>query len=170
MQIRQEVFDDRAGIYAVTHAAFSKDDHLVEPIEVGLVQRLFDCNAYSPTFSLVATNDKTVIAHVIATWGTVDGKHSLLGLGPLAVAPEYQNMGAGTALMQAISDRAENERISGIVLLGATKYYQRFGYEPAIARGIIPTQRSWGDNFMVRVFDERSLPAGQYRYASPFGC
>lgn len=170
MQIRQEVFDDRAGIYAVTHAAFSKDDHLVEPSEVGLVQQLFECDGYSPAFSLVATNGNTVIAHVIATWGTVDGKHRLLGLGPLTVAPEYQGKGAGTALMQAISDRAESEHVSGIVLLGATGYYQRFGYEPAVSRGIIPSDPVWGDHFMVRVFDERSLPTGHYRYAAPFGC
>jgi len=107
---------------------------------------------------------------VIATWGTVDGKHKLLGLGPLTVAPEYQGKGAGTALMQAISDRAESEHVSGIVLLGATGYYQRFGYEPAVSRGIIPSDPVWGDHFMVRVFDERSLPTGHYRYAAPFGC
>lgn len=170
MQIRQEVFDDRAGIYAVTHAAFSKGDHLVEPMEVGLVQQLFDCEGYSPTFSLVATNGNTVIAHVIATWGTVAGRHKLLGLGPLVVAPEYQNKGAGTALMQAIADRAESEHVAGIVLLGATAYYTRFGYEPAVARGIFPSDPEWGDNFMVRVFNERTLPSGTYRYAAPFGC
>lgn len=170
MQIRQEVFDDRAGIYAVTHAAFSKGDHLVEPKEVGLVQQLFECDGYSPTFSLVATNDKTVIAHVIATWGTIDGKHKLLGLGPLVVAPEFQSKGAGTALMQAIADRAESEHVAGIVVLGANGYYKRFGYEPAMARGIFPTDPAWGDNFMVRVFNDRALPTGRYRYAAPFGC
>ncbi|MGH3653285.1 GNAT family N-acetyltransferase [Glutamicibacter sp.] len=168
MRIRPEVFDDRAAVYAITHAAFSGIDPMVEPEEVGLLQRLFDCDQYDNRFSIVALDDATVIGHVIATWGEVNGE-PLLGLGPLAVAPEYQHRGVGSILMQEIHDKAEQESISGIVLLGAPGYYRRFGYETAQARGIRPTRTSWGEHFMVRVFDDSCLPRGTYRYAKPFG-
>jgi len=168
MHIRPEVFDDRAAVYAVTHAAFAGIDPMVEPEEVGLLQNLFDCEEYDSRFSLVALDDSVVIGHVIATWGRIGGE-PMLGLGPLAVAPEYQHRGVGSILMQSIHDQAEAESLSGIVLLGAPGYYRRFGYEPAHARGITPRDASWGEHFMVRVFDESRLPRGDFQYAKPFG-
>ena len=170
MQLRQEVFDHRAGIYAVVHAAFCQADPVQEPGEVALVQNLFACEQYDPAFSIIALDEEVVIGHVIATWGRVDGRHPLLGVGPLAVAPEYQQRGVGSILMQAIHDRAQERGLPGIVLLGHVDYYRRFGYEPAIARGIIPSDTGWAQNFMVKVLDEQRLPTGQYRYAEPFGC
>ncbi len=169
MQIRPEVYDDRAAVYAVTHAAFAGLDPMVEPEEVGLLQRLFGCEAYDPRFSIIARDDSAVIGHVIATWGTV-GEEPLLGLGPIAVAPEYQHRGVGSILMQHIHDNAKNFGLSGIVLLGAPGYYHRFGYETATKHGIHPSDPSWDEHFMVRVFDKDKLPAGNYRYAAPFGC
>lgn len=168
MHIRGEVFDDRAAVYAVTHAAFAGIDPMVEPEEVSLLQELFDCENYDPRFSILALDGTAVIGHVIATWGRV-GEEPMLGLGPLAVAPEYQHRGVGSILMQSIHDQAEAESLSGIVLLGSPAYYRRFGYEPAQARGINPSDRSWGEHFMVRVFDGRKLPTGNYQYAKPFG-
>jgi len=168
MHIRPEVFDDRAAVYAVTHAAFAGIDPMVEPEEVSLLQELFDCDEYDSRFSLVALDGTAVIGHVIATWGNIAGVPTL-GLGPLAVAPEYQHRGVGSILMQSIHDQAEAEALGGIVLLGAPGYYRRFGYEPALARGINPSDSTWGDHFMVRVFDERKLPTGHYQYAKPFG-
>jgi len=169
MHLRQEVFDDRAGIYALVHAAFSAGDPIQEPAEVSLLQSLFTCPDYDPSYSLVATDGNTVIGHVIATWGRV-GSQPLLGLGPLAVAPEYQHRGVGSILMQEVHDRAQDGGLAGIVLLGHIGYYRRFGYEPAMARGIVPSDASWGDHFMVKVLDEEKLPGGEFRYAAPFGC
>src|SRR5690606_3778701 len=57
MQIRPESFDDRAAVYAVTHAAFTGIDPMVEPDEVGLLQQLFDCAGYDARFSIVALDD-----------------------------------------------------------------------------------------------------------------
>ncbi|MFJ2617976.1 GNAT family N-acetyltransferase [Glutamicibacter sp. NPDC087344] len=169
MQIRPESYDDRAAVYAVTHAAFAGLDPMVEPEEVGLLQKLFDCDAYDSRYSLVALDGSAVIGHVIATWGQVEGR-PLLGLGPIAVAPEYQHRGVGSILMQHIHDRAEEAHLSGIVLLGSPAYYHRFGYETSSERGIYPSDPAWGEHFMVRVFDAASLPTGNYRYAEPFGC
>ncbi|WP_431711789.1 GNAT family N-acetyltransferase [Glutamicibacter uratoxydans] len=170
MEVRQEEFDDRAGVYAVVHAAFASGDQTIEPPEVGLLQKLFTCQDYDPQFSLVALDENVVIGHVIASWGTLDGKHRLLGLGPLAVAPEYQQRGVGSILMQAIHDRAKERELPGIVLLGHIDYYRRFGYEPASAHGITPSDQGWGEHFMVKVLNAQTLPTGAYRYSEPFGC
>ncbi|WP_313814703.1 N-acetyltransferase [Glutamicibacter sp.] len=169
MQIRPEVYDDRAAVYAVTHAAFAGLDPMVEPEEVGLLQQLFDCDGYDSRFSIIARDGATVIGHVIATWGSV-GQEPLLGLGPIAVAPEYQHRGVGSILMQQMHDAAQEAGLSGIVLLGSPAYYHRFGYETATEYGIHPSDPGWQEHFMVRVFDKDNLPAGDYRYAEPFGC
>lgn len=169
MLIRPEVFDDRAAVYAITHAAFAGDDPMLEPEEVGLLQRLFDCDGYDTRFTLIALDGTAVIGHVIATWGRV-GARPLLGLGPLAVAPEYQHLGVGSILMQQIHDLAEEHHLDGIVLLGPPAYYSRFGYVPAQKHGITPSDSTWGENFMIRVFNSAALPTGEYRYAAPFGC
>lgn len=170
MHVRQEIFDDRAGVYAVAHAAFASGDQTIEPAEVGLLQNLFDCPQYDPDFSMIALDEEAVIGHVIASWGSINGQLPLLGLGPLAVAPEYQHRGVGSILMQAIHDRAKERGLPGIVLLGHIDYYRRFGYEPAQSRGILPSDPHWGDHFMVKVLDADALPVGPFRYAEPFGC
>ncbi|GAB3621005.1 N-acetyltransferase [Glutamicibacter endophyticus] len=170
MQIRDEVFDDRAAVFALTHAAFAGTDPVAEPAEVDLLRNLFTDPGYDPHYSLVAVDTPVVIGHVIATWGSIDDSKPVLGVGPVAVSPEYQRNGVGSMLMQTLHDRVQAQGLPGIVLLGDPKYYGRFGYEPAAKYGIVPSDPSWGDYFMVRVFDEATLPAGNFRYAAPFAC
>ena len=54
-------------------------------------------------------------------------------------------------------------------MLGHTGYYPRFGYVPAIPAGLLPSDMSWGDHFMVLALDGHTLPTGKFRYAAPFG-
>lgn len=61
-----------------------------------------------------------------------DGKtHSILCLGPLAVAPEYQQNGLGGRLIEHSKKLALELGYNGIILYGDPNYYSRKGFESA---------------------------------------
>jgi putative acetyltransferase len=62
----------------------------------------------------------------------------------LAVHPDFQGTGFGTALVRAVPARADESGEPLVVLEGAPGYYGRFGFEPSAPHGIeILTLPSW---------------------------
>ena len=51
-----------------------------------------------------------------------------LGIAPLAVRPEMQRQGVGSALMTRIIERARDAGTDALFLLGNPGYYRRFGF------------------------------------------
>ena len=95
------------------------------------------------TLSLVAEKDSAVVGHVaVSPVAITDGTFGWYGLGPIAVAPEFQARGIGSALMRrALADlRALGAR--GCVLLGNPEYYGRFGFkaDPSLVLPGVPPQ------------------------------
>lgn len=171
--LRSEQPEDRPAILALTAAAFSVSPETGlpvagEPVEVGLLRQLFDCDEYLPEFSILAELDGEVVGHVISTRGRV-GELELLGLGPIGVVPRLQRHGIGSALMNETVVRANSAGERGIALLGSPEYYSRFGFVPSVSLGIDPPSPEWGENFQI-------LPLavwtggihGTFRYAGPF--
>jgi predicted N-acetyltransferase YhbS len=78
------------------------------------------------------------LAGSIRYWPIVIGeeRHVALLLGPLAVDPDYRNLGIGTRLMQESLIRAAALDHRVVLLVGDPGFYERFGFTPAIARGI----------------------------------
>lgn len=169
MLLRTEEASDRPSIGEVVARAFADETHPGVPGEVALLEQLYGCEEYMQQFSVAALVDERIVGHAIATRGWLDGDIPLLGLGPIAVDPEFQGRGIGGALLNEIRDRATAEGERAIVLLGHQEYYPRFGYVPAIPAGIIPSDKSWGDHFMVLQLGGKSLPRGKFIYATPFG-
>lgn len=169
MRLRSEKPADRQEIRDLTVRAFADPDAAREPGEAALLTELYACEGYLPDFSVVAEINGQVVGHAIATRGWLDGDIPLLGLGPLSVEPRHQNQGVGTALLGEIQKRAAQSGERAILLLGEPEYYRRFGYVPAIPSGIIPSDPSWGDYFLVLNLSTMSLPRGNFRYAEPFG-
>jgi putative acetyltransferase len=65
-------------------------------------------------------------------------------VGPVAVVPDRQRQGIGSALMHAAIGLATERGEPVLCLLGHADYYPRFGFEPA--RGIgIEAPRPWRD-------------------------
>jgi putative acetyltransferase len=62
---------------------------------------------------------------------TVGGQPAL-ALAPVAVAPEWQGKGAGSALVRTGIARAARRHERLIVVLGDPAYYGPFGFTPAI--------------------------------------
>ena len=89
-------------------------------------------------------------------------------LAPLAVRPEHQRRGIGTALTKAGIRACTARGLSAIIVVGDPKFYQRFGFSAAAARGLQSPYP--GDAFMALELKPGVLRAkGTVRYADAFG-
>jgi putative acetyltransferase len=128
LTIRPSRDEDRAAIHQVEEAAFGRDD------EAGLVDRLIAGG--DDVLELVAERDGDIIGHILFTRLCVegqDGDFDAVALAPLAVAPDAQDEGIGSALVSEAHRllQARGETLS--VVLGEPAYYGRFGYRHARA-------------------------------------
>ncbi len=104
---------------------------------------------------------------------TIDGKgvaSGYVGLGPLAVAPEQQRKGVGSALMRHGIERCREAGYEGIVLLGSTEYYPRFGFVPARTYNLHPADEGVpASNFQALLMGAKRPRSAQWlRYAPQF--
>jgi putative acetyltransferase len=160
---------DAAAVRAVNLAAFPTD------AEAKLLDALWASGHYDPRLSLVAEVDGAVVGHGLLTATTLerpDGSRvvgRVVALGPIAVMPAWQRRRIGAKLMHAALELCLREGIAAIVLLGHPTYYPRFGFGPARAQGLLPTE-PWPDAAWMAC----RLPAwtpddvGVVHYARPF--
>jgi len=87
---------------------------------------------------LVAIADGKLVGS-IRYWPVVIGedRRPALLLGPLAVDPGHRGLGIGTRLMQESLIRAAALDHRVVLLVGDPGFYERFGFTPAMARGIV---------------------------------
>jgi len=94
----------------------------------------------------------------------------VLAIGPVAVLPDVQFRGVGSALMAAAMGLAIARAVPAVVLLGHPSYYPRFGFVPARGLGLQPPAQAWPDDAWMG----RRLPAwtddamGTVRYPEAF--
>jgi predicted N-acetyltransferase YhbS len=127
--------------------------------------------------SIVALDElDRVVGHALLSPCAVEGGDGeplgiVLAIGPIAVLPELQFRGIGSALMQAAALIAVARLVPALVLLGHPEYYWRFGFVPARALGLHPPADAWPDAAWMG----RLLPAwsdelrGTVRYPEAFG-
>jgi putative acetyltransferase len=148
--IVEERPQDFGGIRRVNQLAFQGD------YEANVVDALRqNC---PEVLSLVARKGDDVIAHIMfspvrivtTTGQTVQG----MGLGPLAVHPDEQRLGLGSALCREGMQRMKQSGYPFVIVLGHPDYYPRFGFERASRYGITSHFENVPDEaFMVAVFD-----------------
>jgi putative acetyltransferase len=163
--VRREVPGDVAAVRAIVCAAFAQDES--EPVEAGLLDELRLCDGWIPELSVVATIDDVVVGHVICTRGRV-GSVDAVGLGPIAVAPDLQHKGIGSALMHWVLGAADARGEPFVALLGSPDYYSRFGFAPSTEHGIDPPDPAWGPYFQTRTLSSFTGATGSFEYAEPF--
>ena len=87
----------------VVAAAFQSD------VEADLVDRIRDDACYRPTMALVAERDGEIVGHVMVSdcelHDDARGVHTIAMLSPLAVDPEVQKDGIGSALVRGMPPR-----------------------------------------------------------------
>ena len=126
--IRDATASDAAAIRAVHLAAFPGPD------EADLVERLERDG--DVVLSLVAVEEGRVVGHVLISRMQVegDGRHyRAVGLAPVAVLPERQKQGIGSALIRDALDRLRAQGEEILFLVGEPAYYRRFGFDTATA-------------------------------------
>jgi len=168
--IRRETGRDADVIRAVTTAAFAAGRPPGQiPNEAGLIDDLRAGPAWLPALSLVAvTPAGEVIGHVLGTRGHV-GQDPVVAIGPLAVRPDRQRRGVGSALMHAVLGAADALGEPLAALLGDPAYYRRFGFELSAIYRITPPKPDWQPHFQVRTLT-RDHPRlhGMFTYPEPF--
>ena len=131
MEIRPETPPDIAAVRQVNMAAFQREN------EANLVDRLRGGTA---TFALVAVQTQQIVGHICFSPVSILGEQGenllLLGLAPIAVLPEYQRQGIGTLLIQHGLKACVEFGCQAVVVLGDPQYYMRFGFIPAIQKGL----------------------------------
>ncbi|MGH3932478.1 MAG: GNAT family N-acetyltransferase [Pseudonocardiaceae bacterium] len=169
MLVRREQPGDVETVRDIVAAAFARPDGPERvPVEVTLLDGLRVDEGWLPLLSLVAEpGDGEVVGHVVCTRGTVDGSPAL-GLGPLAVRPDWQRRGVGKALMHAVLGAADALGEPLVALLGEPEYYGRYGFRACTAYGIEPPKPRWGKYFQVRTLSAYRPCPGTFAYAKPF--
>ncbi|HEX6119199.1 MAG TPA: N-acetyltransferase [Dongiaceae bacterium] len=123
--------------------------------------------------SLVAVGDLgELIGHVLFSRLPIDGTKGRVteaaALAPLAVRPEHQRKGVGSALARAGIRACTARGLAAIIVIGDPTFYQRFGFSAETARGLRSPYP--GDAFMALELKPGALQAkGTVRYAAAFG-
>ncbi len=144
MEVRPEEPSDIAAVRRVNEAAFERAD------EADLVDRLRD-RAVS-YLALVAVEEGKVVGHIAFSPVEIDPPHpalSALGLAPMAVLPDHQRSGVGSALVRAGLAACREAGAEVVVVLGHPDYYPRFGFDPAASHGIENEYGAPPEAFMV---------------------
>ena len=120
--------------------------------------------------SFTALSNDGVIGHVTASRAGNVAATQVVAVGPIGVLPDFQGIGVGSALMDALVAGADGVGVPLVVLLGAPgPFYSRFGFRPAQEFGVIPPDREWGDAFQVRPLTAHTgAVAGHFQYAPAF--
>lgn len=168
MIIREEKKQDFDEVYTVIKTAFATAEHR-DGNEQDLVMALRDSDAFIPDLSLIAELDGKIVVHIMFTEAKV-GEDTVLVLAPLAVLPQYQKQGVGTALIEEGHRIAKELHYEYSVVLGSEKYYPRFGYIPAEQMGIEVPDGIPSINFMAIPLQENPKTiCGSIVYAKEFG-
>lgn len=120
--IRAEQVADKNGVRAVNERAFGGR------AEADIVEALH--RAQAAVVALVAEVGAEVVGHILFSPVDVEqanGKR-LVGLAPMAVAPDYQRQGIGSQLVREGLARCRANGFDGVVVLGHAEYYPRFGF------------------------------------------
>jgi putative acetyltransferase len=161
--IRPETTADFEAIRNVNCRAFDQDSEsrLVDALREGGYVRL----------SLVAEQAGQIVGHILFSElpiQTETGTVPALALAPMAVLPEFQNQGIGSALVRQGLEACRQQGGRIVVVLGHPDFYQRFGFRAELAR---PLESLYaGEAFLAVELVPGALAGiqGRVEYAPPF--
>lgn len=144
--IRPTTPDEADAIAEVHRAAFGSD------VEADLARDLMRDDAFVGSLSFAAEEDGRRIGHVLFTRAWLNRDDGLPGfpllvLAPLAVVPEAQHEGVGTALVEAAIALARESGEVAVFVFGDPAFYGRFGFVQAGPCGVrtpYPAEPAWG--------------------------
>jgi putative acetyltransferase len=163
--IRPETTADHEAIRHVNRVAFGQDD------EAGIVDALR--NGGYDRLSLVAEVNRVVVGHILFSdlpILTDSGAVMALSLAPMAVLPEFQKRGIGSALVQMGLEACRRQGHRIVVVLGHPHFYPRFGFSAKLAEPL-SSPFSGRDSWMAMELVPGALEgvSGWVQYPLPFG-
>ena len=165
MNIRTEKLEDAEAVRNVNMAAFGREN------EANLVDKL---RGIASTFSFVAVQSDRIVGHLlfspVAVAGKCSSNLSILGLGPVAVLPNYQRQGIGSLLIREGLKECVRSGFQAVVVLGNPDFYSRFGFIPASRKSLGCEYDVPDEAFMVLELESGALQdcSGMVKYRSEF--
>ena len=172
--VRAELPEDAPAIRRVNEAAFGGT------FEASMVDLLRAEGAV--ILSMVAVSGPAgcdeagglAVAHALfspVTIGTGDASTTAVGMGPVAVLPEWQGQGIGTMLLETSLEILRMARLPAVVVLGHPGFYSRFGFLSAKRWGLTLGMDVPEAAFMALELQAGALAgtAGEVRYRPEFG-
>ena len=163
--LRRELPADITAIREVETAAFGR------PAEAGLVDALRAADAL--ILSGVAAVDGKVVGHIAFSAVTIENEQKRFGaiaLAPVAVHPDWQRKGVGSALIRWSLGECARDGHELVIVVGHSNYYPRFGFVPAMPLGIHCPFDVTSEAFMLLELRPGALAgrSGTVRYRSEF--
>jgi putative acetyltransferase len=154
MIFREEKPEDVAQIRKLNDLAFG------ETGEGQLVDTLRQREAI--VLSMVAEDQSKILGHILFTTVTIrndedEEDFTALGIGPMAVLPDYQRKGIGSELMKAAIEKCRELDHEIVVVLGHPEFYPRFGFVTSAPLGIQWQYDAPEEAFMVLELYENAL-------------
>ncbi len=169
--IEPERPDDFDAISDVVRRAFHHHQSVA-----GMVDLIRASPQYVPELALVARIGSDIVGFVMISHADVveaDGnRHDVLTLSPLAVAPDRQRQGIGSALVRAALAAADASGSGVVTLEGSPAYYRRFGFRFAPDVDIMIDLPDWAPAEAAQVFTLQSYDPtvrGMLEYPPAFG-
>ena len=128
--VRQERKADLPKIRKVLTSAFGREN------EAEVIEVLHGTS--EAVIALVAFDGDELVGHVLLSpvWLDDDSSPACFSIGLLAVQPEHQGRGIGTALVRHALQVCRRDGKHAVVGLGFPEYYKRFGFTLATEFGL----------------------------------
>jgi putative acetyltransferase len=168
--IEPERSGDVVAVRNVVRRAFSHHQSVADMVDL-----IRASPQYVPELALVARTNRDVVGFVMLSHAEVveaDGaRHDVLTLSPLAVAPDHERQGIGSALVGAGLAAADAIGSGLVTLEGSPTYYGRLGFRFAPEFGITIDLPEWAPPeaaqvHLLRTYD--STVRGKLEYPPAF--
>ncbi len=131
MIVRPETIEGKEAVRYVNERAFGRAG------EANLVESLHA--KHKVVLSLVAVQDEQIVGHILFCPVVIEAEtesYGAIGLGPMAVLPEFQRQGIGSGLVRSGFEALRQNNHQVVIVLGHPEFYSRFGFSPASSFGV----------------------------------
>jgi len=167
IKIRPGFLTEYNDIFEGNRLAFGQEN------EARLVENIRRLPNFNSALSLVAIESDRLVGHILFSEIAIAisrGDVTALALAPLAVLPQFQNQGIGSRLVREGLKQCQILGYKVVIVLGHPNFYPRFGFAPAINKGLRSPFSVPDEAFMVLELVPGALTgiSGTVKYSSPF--